>query len=195
MSDPNRYSEDSVTFRVENTIAELQQVHRDLTAAATTVELDSDLLQQVMVLEQAASELCVETESQLQNKKHVLLIPCFQLHLDCCDLVLQENCSTTGSRRIRLLGRIVVTAQKLLEVQTLFHGPDHFDLARTCNDLAQAVDELLSVSPKHLISLGVDSAGLCLSSTIAWSGIEHSARTEYKRIKALYPYDAEKYIP
>jgi hypothetical protein len=140
-------------------------------------------------LEQATLELCRQAEEQLKNKMHLLLIPCFELHLDCCELVQQIK-SLSGVQRSLLLSRVVESAERLVVLQGLFHGPDHFALARTHLDLAQAIEELLSRSPKQLLQLQLER----LDTIPAWSLLADKARKEHNRIKALYPYDVDDWI-
>jgi hypothetical protein len=69
-------------------------------------------------------------------------------------------------------------------------GPDHFDIARTELDLAQAVEELLVRSPKHLIALKLEG----LQTDSAWATLEYRSKKNHDRIKALYPRDAHEYV-
>ena len=183
--------DEGTTRRIEKTIEELEEVYRDI---ASVAELPSEwndpaVAEQVKSLEQATLELCTEAERQLQNELHLLLIPCRQLHLDSCDL-MQRDPSLKPSQRSLLSGRMVVTAQRLLVLQKTFQKDDHFDLARTYNDLANAIEQQLSRDTRSLIDLGLDG----LLSASAWSSLEYRSRVEYRRIKALYPFDVESVI-
>ena len=186
----------TTTRRIEKAVSDLEQLLQDLSAAISP-NPGQAVEQQTKVLEQAALELCASAEHQLQNEKHLLLIPCRRLHIDSCYLVLQFSSLSSNNRtdcltflqRIQLLGRLVDSVQKLLPLQEQFLGTDHFDLARTHQDFFQAVEELLAKSPKHLIGL----TGVAMSVS-AWSKLELQSRNEYNRIRALYPYDADKFI-
>ncbi|GKY99064.1 hypothetical protein MPSEU_000862100 [Mayamaea pseudoterrestris] len=181
-STTNKWDDDSATNRIEMATAELRELHQDA---------EGDLLDEEHVkgLEQALLELCRQAQEQLKNDMHVLLIPCFELHLDCCDRV-QRISSLSGGQRGLLLCRVVQTAHQLVTLQELFHGRDHFALARTHLDLAQAVEELLSRSPKQLMSLQVND----IHTVSAWSSFADKARKEHNRIKSLYPYDVDAWI-
>jgi hypothetical protein len=188
-SNLNHYdNEETTTQRIEKAVTELQDINQHLSSIAS-LQRSTQISEQVKALEQASLELCTEAENQLQNEHHLLLIPCRQLHLDSCDLV-QRDPSLKSAPRSMLVGRLIETAQKLTVLQKAFYGPDHFDLARTYNDISQAIEELLSRNPKQLLSLGLDG----LSNASAWSSLENTARKEYNRIKVLYPYDVESVI-
>lgn len=175
-------TDDSLTCRIERTIADLRDLFRDAENNALERE-------HVKGLEQASLELYNHALEELNNDTHLLLIPCLELHLDCCDLIQHDELLEL-SQRMLLLSRIVDTALKLIRLQVSFHGPGHFALARTHLDLAQAVEELLSRSPRTLLQLKVDA----VDSTSAWSTLAHKSRREHSRIKEMYPYDCEQWI-
>lgn len=178
------WDEDSPTRRVERTVAALDGTYHD---AVATLARDGDyatVSALVQALEQASLALCTEAEHQLGNAQHVLLVPCRRLHLDACDLV-QRDPSLRVADRLKLLSRLVETACRLLRLQKMLLGPDHFDVARTNLDLAQGIDELLSRAPQRLLNLRLDG----LSSISAWSALECKVRRDYERIAALYPRD------
>ena len=177
VGDCNRVDPDSVTYRIEQAAAALQ----DLMLGEPPSHAASEL---------AALELCTAAEQQLQNGQHVLLLRCRKIHLEFCDLVQRDEDDLRAPQRAQLLGRLIVTARKLAVLQTMWYGSDHFDLAQTYLELSQAIDELLAKSPKHLVALGMDG----LDNATAWAKLEHSSLSEYQRIKALYPYDAEERI-
>jgi hypothetical protein len=68
----------------------------------------------------------------------------------------------------------------------LLYGKDHFDLARTYNELSQTLDDLLSKAPRQLLELGLEG----MNSVAACSAAEHEAQKEFDRIRELY---AEQY--
>jgi len=183
----NRWDDTSTTHRIELAVAELEGMYGE--AAEEFQSSTPEFFEKGKALEQAALELILEAKRQLQNDKHLLLLPCLRLHIDCCDLV-QRHPVLRLADRIKLLGRLVATAQSLLVMQKLYHGPDHFDIARTELDMAQAIEELLSRSSKHLIALKLEG----LNSISAWSSLASQLRKDYNRITALYPRDAEQYI-
>lgn len=176
-----RWDDDSVTRRLERTVDELRHVFRDTNASSTATE-------QLKALELSSYELCYQATELLQNPRHLLHIPCLELHVDCADAVQRLDSShLTPSQRLMLLSRLVGTSVSLVELQKSFHGADHYDLARSNFDLAQAVEELLSKSPKHLLDLKLDG----LSSITEWASLEHTARMAFTRISNLYPHSVE----
>lgn len=194
---------DSVTCQVEKSTEELRQMFQELASLPPSMLNQHDLLAdeedglvaQLHALELASLELVQGTQEQLQSDCHILLIPCLELHLDCADRVLRTDLSLSPAQRLRLCGRMVSTALHLVHLQEQFHGADHFDLARTNLDLAQAIEQLLSKSPAVLTTLQVKGEwGQTLTSTAAWATREYRARKEYLRIKALYPEDATHYL-
>jgi SET domain len=182
----HKWDEDSITHRIERTIVELESIYHEASLPRSDAHARSE---QAKALEQASLELCLEAEAQLQNKNHILLLPCCRLHVDSCDLV-QRDASLSHVDRLILLGRMVVSAKRLLGLQTMLLGPDHFDIARTELDLAQAVEELLVRSPKHLIALKLEG----LQTESAWATLEYRSKKNHDRIKALYPRDAHEYV-
>jgi hypothetical protein len=179
-----RRDEDSITCRVEKSVARLEEIYIDLVGGT-----GNDLPESAISLEQATYELINEAKRQLQNEKHLLLIPCLKLHVDICDLV-QRIALLSFSSRIDLLGRLVMSATSLVHLQKQFHGADHFDIGRTNLDAAQAIEELLSKSPKHLLSLKLEG----LDTLRSWSSLENRLRKDFERISCLYPKDAETFI-
>jgi len=192
--------EESTSRRIERSLAEMGQLYdtfeNSLTTSAATVDMES--WEQVKALEVTSLELAVEAEKQLRNHNHLLLIPCLVLHLNASELVLQTDAkilSLSHRQRCKLLGRIVATGTKLVELQKMFCGKDHFDVARTYLDLSQAIEELLSKSQMPLLSsLEATNQGGPLKSFRDWSLFEHSCRKEHERIKDFYPRDAMELI-
>jgi hypothetical protein len=185
----DRWDEGSATNRIEMATAEFEELYQDAAEQVGDGPIPPENSEQVKALEQASLELFTEAVRQLENESHLLLIPTLRLHFDSCDFV-QRDPSLTATQRVQLLCRMVVTARKLLTLQEMFHGSDHFDLATTNLDLAQAVEELLATSSKHLVALAVAGLG----TPVAWSALEHRCRKEYERVSRLYPHDAEKII-
>lgn len=217
-----------VTTQVEAATDDLQQLYQDMresfpsasmqvpttsilnsidgagsTAGAINNE-DLVVIEQIRMLESASDELVSSGGERLGNRRHVLLIPCLELHLDCASLVLQHDATLKAAHRARLLSRTVRTAMRLVELQSALHGRDHYDLARSHLDLANSIEELLSLSPKTLFALGqgdgaddefpADPTRPPLTTVAAWSAREDQARKEHNRIKDLYPRDVDKYI-
>lgn len=180
----------ATTVRIENVIDALSTHFRD--AAETVIQdnsKESPVWEEAKALEVSALELYTEAKGQLQNDRHILLIPCLRLHLDACDLI-QLGKLLTPNQHIMLLLRVATSSSKLVELQTLLHGKDHFDLAQTYNELSQAVSELLSRAPKQLIGLGLEG----MTSAAGCSSTEYRAKKEFERIKALYPHNVEQHI-
>lgn len=183
--------DDSVTSRVERSIAELDALYHSTKSALPSLEA----VEHAKALEVSCLELYLEARRQLQNDNHLLFIPAYVLHLDACDLVLSEDARKTilsHTQRCKLLGRTVSTALHLLELQQAYWGKDHFDVARTNQDLSQSIQELLSKSPDHLLQLAEKQSDL--KTFRDWSAFEYKCQKDYERIKDLYPRDASKYI-
>lgn len=178
---------ESPTQRIETTLQELEKMYTEYSAVVEANDLvTSDVWEIIKALEQSILELFGESKRQLMNEKHLLLIPCLSLHLETCDLV-QRAPDLSVNVQLRILSRQVISAQTLIPLQRVFHGPDHFDLGRTHLDFANAVGELLSRSPKQLFALDLQGLGTFEQ----WSTAEHMSRQEQKRISALYANDAE----
>jgi hypothetical protein len=167
---------DTVTQRIETTVQELSSHIAELEMAR---EVNLNV---AMALELSSLELCRVADEQLQNQNHLLLLPCLKLHVDACALV--QKTSIHASVRVKLLERLVDSAMRLLALQKLYHGPDHFDVARTDLDLAQGISELLSRNPSRLLSLDTGSGKL--QSTTQWASYENELRKDYRRIKEAY---------
>lgn len=184
-----------IAQRIEYTIDEMKQMYHDYSTTKTTTEI-------IQALEVSVNELCLEAVNQLHNDNHILLIPCRQLHLDVCYLLLQQvhhaddnsNNNESFVHIIPLVQRMIITSQILIRLQEILLGVDHYDLARTYLDLAQSIDTLLSKSPNSLLHLNDESGIPLLRTTTEWMSLEYKARQQYKRIQILYPNDAEKYI-
>lgn len=205
--------EGSITSRIERAISELESM---MMLSQNSNNGNDEIWEQAKALEVSSLELITQAKHQLQNEKHLLLIPCLQLHIDACDTVLRKDSTSsqqqvsllTHSQRCNLIGRQIVSTRQLLTLQQLLWGNDHFDLARTNLDLAQAIEELLSKAPNVLYKLEEEqtttsnnsrqptSAGSTKSLTTfsSWSQLEYSARKEHERIKNLYPRDAARLI-
>jgi hypothetical protein len=183
--------ETTVTARIENVLTELSEHFQD---AAETLSLDNlqdnPVWEEAKALEVSSLEVFRQAEEQLQNDRHVLLIPSLRLHLDACDLI-QDGKVLNPNQHVLLLLRIASSSSRLVELQTLLHGKDHFDLAQTYNELSHAVLELLSRAPKQLISLGLEG----MKSAAGCSSTEHRCKKEFERIRELYPHNAEQFIP
>ena len=213
LSNMNDYT-DTVTYNIETAVSELEGMYHDIEHLLRIQQLrqeivnndDVDLFQQAQELEQASLELCISAERELlQNPIHILLIPCRRLHVDICCMMQQhyENQLMLLSMvdRMKLLSRLVLSAHQLRQLQMMLYGPDHFDIARTDLDLAQAIEELLSRSPKQLLKLSLPVTNLPptgstmpLQTITQWSTLEHRLKKDFERIQALYPNNADDYI-
>ena len=192
--------------------------------SSETVRLPPDELERAKVLEVASFQLCETCQEQLQNTKHILLLPCLELHLQACDLILQQDqqeqqrqqqqqtAGLSPTQRRMLLGRVIVTSSHLWQLQELLYGRDYYALAQTLFELAQATEQLLSQQAKYLTNTLCNQvsddivmwlrtqhprgmSGSSLANNIsAWTSLEHYARIQHERIKALYPQDADSYI-
>jgi hypothetical protein len=183
-----KWDETSVIFCIENATSELEGNCREAEAAVQADDSkENPAWDEIKALEVTSLELYTEAKNRLRSDHHKLLIPCLRLHLDACELV-QRN--LTRSQRILLLLRLVSSATWLLYLQKRLLGRDHFDLARTHLEFAQAMEELLSKAPKQVFQLGLPG----LSAFEACSAMEHKSRKEHERIRLLYPHDAEDLI-
>ena len=214
-------NKDAPTYRIETTIRQLEEHFQEVCAAAdisatvttnnnnaaaataaaatttatpTTTCWEDDL----KALEVTALELVHESKDQLQNPKHLLLIPCLRLHLDIGDQlqirrVLLNNRNNSSTRQyILLLTRLLTSQMDLLDLQTRLYGKDSFELAKTNLDLAQTIEELLQKDPKRLISMmRLNNNNTGMASFQACSSFEYQCRKEHERIKRLYPHDVE----
>lgn len=180
--------ETSIAFGIETATSQLEEHCREAEAAIQANDSQGNpVWDEIKALEAASLELYTEAKHRLRNKHHLILIPCLRLHLDTCELV-QRN--LTKTQRILLLCRLVSSANCLLELQERLLGSDHFNLAQTHLEFAQAMEELLSKSPKQVVQLGLPG----LSTFEACAAAEHNSRNEHERIRSLYPHDAEDLI-
>ena len=182
--------EQSLTDHIENATEDLERMQTEIEAS---LQLSPVVLPEsyetAKALEQAVLELYLESVEQLQNLNHILLIPILSLHMEICANVLKDH-SLTNSNQLGVLSRQTVSAYNLLPLQKSLLGADHFDLARTSLDLADAISQLLSRSGKNLYDLKLPS----MNTFAAWSAFEQKTRKEHNRIKALYPHDVENHI-
>jgi hypothetical protein len=190
VSYPETLDKSAVTFRVETATSEMEDHFQEIAASVVRYgNADNQVWEEGKALELSSLELYRESLAQLQNEQHLLLIPCLRLHLDVCDLLEVGNI-LSPSQHILLLLRVVASSINLIKLQTMLYGQDHFDLARSYNELAQAIAELLSKAPSELMGLGI--AGM--SSFQSCSAAEHRAKREFERIRDLYPRDVEQHI-
>ncbi|KAI2511466.1 SET domain-containing protein [Fragilaria crotonensis] len=189
-SSPESRDESAITSRIESTIGAFDDHFREMsTLALENSRKENPVWEEAKALELASLELYREAKEQLQNDRHLLLIPCLRLHLDLCEKIHVSRI-LTPSQHVLLLLRTLSSCINLIEIQKLAYGLDHFDLARSYNELSQTLTELLSVAPKKLVALGLNG----LDSVPACSAAEHTARKEFHRIRDLYPKDAQQYI-
>jgi len=182
-------AEQSLTDRIESATEELEKMQTEVEASiqlSPTVSPESYEIPKAM--EQSVLELYNSSKEQLENVNHILLIPILSLHLEICATVIKDN-SLSNTMQLGVLSRQTLSAYRLLPLQKSLLGADHFDIARTSLDLANAISELLSRSTKRLYELKLPS----MNTFGAWSSFEQRTRKEHIRIKALYPHDAEQY--
>lgn len=183
--------EESLTFRIEKSAQDLERLQLELAASVKESQdsVPAGVWETIKELEQSCLELYTESTRQLENENHILLIPCLSTHLETCVLV-QQAPGLSLVVQLGILSRQVLSAYRLIHLQKSFLGPHHFDLGRTHLDLANAIGELLSRSPKHLTGLDITPS----KSFEDWSKTEHASRSEYKRIKTLYAKNAESIL-
>lgn len=165
----------TLTDRIEDTLRDLSSHVEELESSP------KPNANQAIALELASMELYRSVLEQLENADHILLLPCLKLHVDAC-LLVQKDSLMQCSSRIQLLERLVSSAIKLLKLQRMVYGPDHFDVARTSLDLAEAVGELKSRNVTKLIRLDLEG----LTTPIQCATYESKLRKDYNRIKLLY---------
>ena len=189
--------EDSLTSRIERSIAEMELLYETIKDALEQAPSNkAESWEQAKALEVASLELLAESDRQLLNKNHVLLIPCLAMHLDVCELVLDQDSKSQSlkqTQRYKLLSRTVSTALRLVGLQKSYWGDSHFDVARTYLDLSQAIEELLGESQLSLLAALETNRG-DLKTFRDWSLFQHECLTEHERIKACYPRDALEYV-
>jgi hypothetical protein len=150
--------------------------------------LQPDTFDTVKAIEQSALELYESSKTVLKNDEHIILHPILSLHLEACALVLEDpSLSQDPSIRLGVLTRVALSAYRLMSLQKIVRGADHFEVGSVSLDLANATSELLSRSPERLLQLELP----LLDTFSAWSKLEQKARQEHRRIKDLYPHDAE----
>lgn len=184
-----KWEEDGVTNRVESTTLELEKMLDDIQEDINSGDVAPDTWETLKALEQTSLELYNEATQQLKNDGHILLIAILKVHVETCDQ-LRSAPSLSTAVQLGILSRQVWSIHRLIPLQLAHLGPDHFDLARTHLDAANGISELLSRSPKKLYDLNLPA----LKTFEQWSSLEHHSRQEHKRVKALYPHDAESKI-
>jgi hypothetical protein len=123
---------------IETATAQLLEQWRELNVASASLTgkyLSEDDSENAKALELASLELYTSSLAQLQNDKHLLLLPCLMLHLDACDLV-QRHIHLSKSQRVSLLMRLVSTGRTLSTLQCQVLGEDHFEIAKTKLDIS-----------------------------------------------------------
>ena len=181
--------EQSLTDRIESATEELEKMQTEIEASIQLSPTVSPEIYEIpKAMEQSVLELYQESKQQLENVDHIVLIPILSLHLEICATVIKDN-SLSNSMQLGVLARQTLSAYRLLPLQKSLLGADHFDIARTSLDLANAVSELLSRSAKTLYELKLPS----MNTFGVWSSFEQRIRKEHIRIKALYPHDAEQH--
>ena len=185
----SRFDDASPAHRIENATKGLEEMLNYIQDDIKTGTAMPESWETLKALEQSSLELYQESIQQLKNDGHLLLIPILLMHIESCD-ALVVGASLSSSVHLGILSRQVLSSYRLLRLQTSNSGPDHFDLARTNLDLANGIGELLSRSPNRLYEFALPS----LQTFAQWSALEHRSRTNYSRIKRLYPHDAEEVV-
>jgi len=181
--------EKSLTYRIESATEELERMQTEVEASLLLSPIVSSESYEISkALEQSVLELYNESEEQLQNVNHILLIPILSLHMEICAAAIKDPL-LTNAMQLGVLSRQTLSAYRLLPLQKSLLGADHFYIARTCLDIANTISELLSRSPKRLYELKLPS----MNTFAIWSSFEQRNRKEYSRIKALYPHDVEQH--
>ncbi|CAJ1958976.1 unnamed protein product [Cylindrotheca closterium] len=173
----DRVDDDSPTLRVEKSLDEFEAMLPELVGLASVDQSRKEVLK---ALELSIQELCKQSEEHLSSN-HLLLVRGLILHLDVCDAIRRTN-ELPKNALVLILCRQVQSAYQLIDLQSQLYGPDHFDLARSHEDMYVSISELLSRSPSHLYGLGFPGLG----SFSQWSQKERESRNEHHRIKALY---------
>ena len=222
---------DDVTSNIENTLDELEDILLDLRASTTapsssksseSMHRNKDrktrfkssstsinhYFDQAAALELTIGELITTSTSILGNNYHILLARCRRLHVDVIEVLLATSLLTERQSN-ELMMRFILSSQQLLISQRRRLGPDHPDVARTCQDYCMGIQALLSHAPRRLLLLDVldednkeggetmttKKMGRTKKTTRwtldQWSKMEHYCRMEKKRIEELYPRDAD----
>ena len=204
--------EESIQARVEAATSELEEELQEILAkqrrqqgtGVAAVPLPDEEKERCKALEVASEALCRMATDQLDNHMHVLLLNCCQLHIDSCDVVLQQQDSLGLSfkQHNALLGRLIVSSMHLWRLQESLYGPHYYQLASTFHEIHQAIEQVLSrdagflQDSSFLDSVPVEVVAWAnrhqgpsprLGTVAGWSSLEHYTKTRYLRIKALYP--------
>lgn len=182
--------EGPLTTNIEHSLDDLEDMLMELKSTPKTKAKggNSSYFDQAAALELTLWELNTVSQSRLENKHHILLSRCRRLHLDAIELFLTECSSTLKDTQLAdILLRAMPNIELLLESQTKRLGRDHPDVARTNQDFANAIQVLLSSSPKRLLALKLKG----METLNDWSRMEHRCRLEKKRIESLYPRDVD----
>lgn len=185
----HRREEESIPHRVEDSTEQLQKMLEEITEDITSGESSADTWETLKALEQSSLELYKESIQQLKNPEHILLSAVLMIHVETCEQ-LRKAPALSSSVQVGILARQVESLYRLIPLQIASLGKDHFDLARSNLDLATGIGELLSRMPNSLYELNLPSLG----AFDQWSSLAGLSRQEHRRIKDLYPHDAEEYI-
>lgn len=183
----NHDGDGPLTTNIEKSLDDLEDMLMELKSTPKG-NGNSSYFDRTAALELTLWELATVSQSRLENKHHILLSRCRRLHLDAIELFLTECSSTLKDKQLAdILLRAMPNIKLLLESQTKRLGSDHPDVARTNQDLANAIQVLLSNSPKRLLALELRGMGTLND----WSRMENRCRLEKKRIESLYPRDVD----
>ncbi len=198
-SSKEKEDNERITFLVEKSLKDLQDLFRDLNVASRN-NLSNDeaieMFEHCKALEIATEEMIHASCKKLNNSRHLLLIRCCRLHLDSSEMLLRVGTSglpsinLTNKQQLEIMKKFVRTCHTLLSLQKQYLGGDHPDVARTNYDLAMGINSLLSRSPKTLFSLNLSG----LQTLNGCQRYEGECRKDHHRIDALYPRDVEEKI-
>lgn len=183
-----KWEDESITHRVETTVAELDEIREQVNDDIESGTTDNRTWETLKALEQSSLELFKESVQQLKNPEHILLAAMLMIHVEVCEQ-LRKATNISLPSQLSIVARQISSLYCLIPLQCTNLGKDHFDLARSNLDLANGIDELLSRSPRLLYDLRLQR----LQTFKEWSELASISRKEHKRIKELYPQDAETF--
>ena len=182
------------TTNIENSLDDLEDMWVELKSVLSNESANDDKaahFDRAAELELTVGELITASQSSLQNPHHILLSRCHRLHLDAIELLL-TTCSSqlTEKQSADLVLRGLPSIRALLQSQRRRLGGDHPDVARTHQDYSNALQALLSRSPRRLLALRLEGLG----TLDECSRTEHDCRREKERIEAQYPRDVDEIL-
>jgi hypothetical protein len=134
-----------------------------------------------MVLETLSDAL------ELIGHDHLILIRIHKLVADCCDGLLKSNTIDTIDQKKESCILFLQSNFELLELQQIFLGEKHIDLARTFHDLSQGIQFLLSIDYLNQGKIFIQEfPDKNFTNLRQISGMENYYRQKFQQLKQLY---------